>query len=61
MSLYMPYKYRIRNLKTFLSRERSVRMQLSHMAHVRIAYFTRASGMIWYAMAIEHSACRAYM
>ena len=29
-------------------------MQLSHIAHVRIAYFTHASGMILYAMAIEH-------
>ena len=38
----------------FLSRERSVRMQLSHIAHVRIAYFMHASGMILYAMAIEH-------
>ena len=29
-------------------------MQLSHIAHVRIAYYTHASGMILYAMAIEH-------
>ena len=29
-------------------------MQLSHIAHVRIAYFTHASAMILYAMAIEH-------
>ena len=31
-------------------------MQLSHIhvAHVHIAYFTHASGMILYAMAIEH-------
>ena len=31
-------------------------MQLSHIhvAHVRIAYFTHASGIILYAMAIEH-------
>ena len=39
--------------KKVLSRERSVRMQLSHIAHVRIAYFTHALGMILYAMAIE--------
>ena len=39
--------------KRFLSRERSVRMQLSHISHVRIAYFTHASGMILYTMAIE--------
>ena len=29
-------------------------MQLSHIAHMRTAYFTHASGMILYAMAIEH-------
>ena len=29
-------------------------MQLSHVAHARIANFTQASGMILYAMAIEH-------
>ena len=29
-------------------------MQLSHIAHVCIAYFMHASGMILYAMAIEH-------
>ena len=38
----------------FLSRERSIRMQLSHIANVCIAYFTHASGMILYVMAIEH-------
>ena len=38
----------------FLSQERSVRMQLSHIAHASIAYFTHASGMIVYAMVIEH-------
>ena len=34
--------------------EHSVRMQLSRIAHVSIAYFAHASGMILYAMAIEH-------
>ena len=29
-----------------MSRERSVRMQLSHIAHVRIVYFTHVSGII---------------
>ena len=29
-------------------------MQLSHIAHVRIAYFTHTSGMILYAMVIGH-------
>ena len=29
-------------------------MQLTHIAHMRIAYFTHALGMILYAMAIEH-------
>ena len=37
-----------------MSRERSVRMQLSHIAHVRTAYFTHVAGMILYAMAIVH-------
>ena len=31
-----------------------MRIQFSHLAHVHIAYFTHASGMILYAMAIEH-------
>ena len=30
-------------------------MQLSHIAHVRIAYFTHVSGIILYVMAIEHA------
>ena len=41
------------NEARFLSRERSVRMQLTHRAHVRIAYFTPAAGMILCAMMIE--------
>ena len=46
-------KYRICTKKKFWSRERSVRMQLSHIAHVRIAYFTHRRSMILYAMAME--------
>ena len=36
-----------------MSRERSVRMQLNHIADVRIAYFTHAAGTISYAMASD--------
>ena len=39
--------------KSFCYENASVRMQFSHIAHVRIAYFTHGSGMILYAMAIE--------
>ena len=51
MSPYMDLNIEFVTKKVFVTRERSVRM---HISHVCIAYFTHASGMILYAMAIEH-------